>query len=369
MFIYGRRTNSLSLSFLAAGIMVAAFLLAAGAVAVLLRPNKGAEALEERRKDAQWVMLQDQKKLDSSLRAKQDHEARIAELLESEGLGDAGGSIRQARALLDDAHEARARANLARQRVSALNMRISSVQDAKASLQMERRRVEEEAGLPEGSTAQHIDARIREETLQRDALSAAYDDMNLRYGELDQRLGDMLLDRTFDEFKLDYQQARCRLRERKHELVTLLLAKRMLDKSIAAWESRSQPEVYAQASRLLSVMTEGAWQGIRMTAEGRLVAVSGDGDVREVRHLSLGTCQQLYLSLRIAMLLLAQSVGRSIPVIADDILVNFDATRRACAARVLAELAQTRQVIVFTCHRQTVEDLRAADSGLTYIEL
>jgi len=169
--------------------------------------------------------------------------------------------------------------------------------------------------------------------------------------------------------KLRYQQGRCRLRESKYELVSLLLAKRMLEQSIAAWESRSQPEVYAKASRLLSLMTDGAWERMRMTAEGRLVAVSGNGEVREVRHLSLGTCQQLYLSLRVAMLLHASSVGRSIPVIADDILVNFDAARRAASARVLAELAQARQVIVFTCHRQTVDALREADPSLTYIEL
>ena len=369
VFVYGRQTRSLSLTLLAAGVMVAAFVLAAGAVAVFLRPNKGAEVLEERRKDAQWVMLQDQKKLESSLRAKQAHDEEIADFLNQRGLSDAGGSIRQARSLLDEAHEARSRLNLVRQRESALAMRMESAQKAHAALLAERRTLESGADVPDGASVQQIDALLREATSQRDALAAAYDDMNLRYGELDQRLNAMRSDRSLDDMKLRYQQGRCRLRESKYELVSLLLAKRMLEQSIAAWESRSQPEVYAKASRLLSLMTDGAWERMRMTAEGRLVAVSGDGEVREVRHLSLGTCQQLYLSLRVAMLLHASSVGRSIPVIADDILVNFDAARRSASARVLAELAQARQVIVFTCHRQTVDALREADPSLTYIEL
>ena len=97
----------------------------------------------------------------------------------------------------------------------------------------------------------------------------------------------------------------------------------------------------------------GAWVRISMSAEGLLTAVSATGEPRDVRHLSLGTCQQLYLSLRMAMLMHARDVGRAVPVIADDMLVHFDATRRAAAAQALARLAEKRQVIVFTCHRET----------------
>jgi uncharacterized protein YhaN len=162
---------------------------------------------------------------------------------------------------------------------------------------------------------------------------------------------------------------RCELRERKSELVTLMLAKRMLEKSILAWESRSQPEVYAQASKLLELITGGVWVRVSMSPEGTLNAVSASGEARNVRHLSLGTCQQLYLSLRIAMLMHAGDVGRAVPVIADDMLVHFDAERRKNAALALAQLAEVRQVIVFTCHRETVEALQAAQPGLNYLEL
>jgi uncharacterized protein YhaN len=116
-------------------------------------------------------------------------------------------------------------------------------------------------------------------------------------------------------------------------------------------------------------MTGGAWSRIAMTTAGRLVAVAADGTQREIRHLSLGTCQQLYLSLRVAMLLHAHGVGRSIPVLADDIVVNFDAQRRRACAQVLARLAEERQVIVLTCHRETVEALKGAAPDLTYLEL
>lgn len=368
-FMHGRQIQSLSFTALGIGIIALAFFLAAAAIVVLFRPNRGAEALEERRKDAQWVMLQDRKKLDASLAESEAHKAKIEAFFEENGLQEADGSIRQARSLLDDARDARAHLADAKQRMTSVDMRIEAAREAIAALSDERREALRAICIEEDSSMQMLDVQIRKQTEQRDAISRAYEDMNLRYGELGERLERARHDRTFDQLKLEYQQLRYELRERKHELVSLMLAKRMLEKSIVAWESRSQPEVYAQASELLELITGGAWVRVSMSPEGTLNAVSASGEARNVRHLSLGTCQQLYLSLRMAMLMHARDVGRAVPVIADDMLVHFDAERRVNAARALAQLAEARQVIVFTCHRETVEALRAAQPGLNYLEL
>lgn len=369
VFLHGRDIQSLSITALGIGMIVLAFFLAAGALVVLFRPNRGAEALEERRKDAQWVMLQDRKKLDASLADLERHRADVGAFFEENGLKEAEGSIRQARALLDDARDARARLADTKQRVTSVDMRIEAARVALGALSDERREVLCSVGFEEGASLQQLDAQTRKQVEQRDAISRAYEDMNLRYGELSERLEHARRDHSFDRLKMEYQLLRCGLRERKSELVTLMLAKRMLEKSILAWESRSQPEVYARASELLEMITGGAWVGVSMSPEGSLNAVSASGEQRNVRHLSLGTCQQLYLSLRIAMLMHAHDVGRAVPVIADDMLVHFDAERRANAARALARLAEVRQVIVFTCHRETVEALRAADPALNFLEL
>lgn len=369
LFIHGRLIRSLSFTALGIGLVVLACFMAAAALVVLLRPNKTAEAVEGKRTDAQWVMLQDKKKLDASLAAKAELENEIASFLENAGLKEANGSIRQARALLDDAHDARIRVSALDQRLASIDMRIKADRDATEDTSKERGFVLSSVGFEPDTPAHVLETAIRQRSNQRDLMSKALAEMSQRYGELGQRLESARSDCAYDQLKYEYQETRCRLREAKHELVTLLLAKRMLEKSIAAWESRSQPKVYAQASRLFSEMTGGAWTRVSMTGEGGLVAVASDGEVREVRHLSLGTCQQLYLSLRVAMLQHAETVGASIPVLADDILVNFDAVRRRAAARVLAELARSRQVIVFTCHRETVDALREADEGLVYLEL
>ena len=108
---------------------------------------------------------------------------------------------------------------------------------------------------------------------------------------------------------------------------------------------------------------------VSLTAEGRLQVTDAVKTTRDPGHLSLGTCQQLYLALRIALLMTADNVGRAVPILADDILVNFDTSRRSGAARALAELARMRQVILFTCHEEVVEALREADPTLNEVEL
>lgn len=76
-------------------------------------------------------------------------------------------------------------------------------------------------------------------------------------------------------------------------------------------------------------MTEGRWTRVSLTREGTLEVADALGRTRQPVHLSLGTCQQLYLALRIALLTCADNVGRAIPILADDILVNFDEQRPA----------------------------------------
>lgn len=62
-------------------------------------------------------------------------------------------------------------------------------------------------------------------------------------------------------------------------------------------------------------------------------------------------------------------MGASLPILADDILVNFDDERRRGAARALAYLAEHRQVILFTCHADVVTLLREADPAATIVNL
>ena len=360
LFIMGRDRGSLS--YMAIGLVLSVFaaLMAVSGFVMLFRPDKESSARKERFDDAHWVMVQDKKKLEACEADERASSCQVSAELEASGLGAAAGSLRQARVLLDEAQEARSAVALCVQRQQAASMRLSAAERRLEEVARARAGLLENVGLaPDASPVevqQELDRRIR----QRAGLMETLETMNHRAGELKNILAQARLAQDFDQCKLEVQQVATRLDEAKIDFARLLLAKRMLEAAIATWESKRQPEVYAKASRLLCLMTEGRWTEVSLTSEGTLEVTDAVKCRRSPVHLSLGTCQQLYLALRIALLTTAENVGRAIPILADDILVNFDERRRAGAARALVELAETRQIILFTCHEEVVRALKKA---------
>ena len=208
-------------------------------------------------------------------------------------------------------------------------------------------------GLAGDSSFDDVEAAAFELAQKRANLDERLEGMISRVGQLRQILSDGERASELDLLKTQRAQIVTRQADSAHELVRLLLAKRMVSGAIEAWGTESQPKVYERASHLMGLMTAGAWVGVASNGSD-VCAIDSFGAQFPPRLLSLGTCQQLYLALRIALLECAPEVGTAIPVLADDILVNFDDDRRAGAARALAELAQSRQVIVFTCHKEVV---------------
>lgn len=369
VFMHGREITSLSFTALGIILVVFALFLAGAALVMLFRPSKTEEALNQRKQDAQWVMLQDKKKLETCEGELSAQMIQTSTFLDRAGLGAAQGSLRRARALLDEAKDARAASSLFVQRQQALVAQLSAIEDRLADIQRQKNALYNRLGVAPDTPLSDIATLIEQKAHQRSGLIETSENVNRRYGELKQELAHAKRQKRFDELKLEYQQVTTRLAESGEDLARLLLAKHMLEAAITAWESKSQPEVYRQASRLLSLMTAGAWVQVRMSEEGKLQVIDRVKTVREPIHLSLGTCQQLYLSLRIALLMTAENVGRAIPIMADDILVNFDEERRRGAVEALKELSSRRQVILFTCHEEIVELMQSACPGLNLVEL
>ena len=73
-----------------------------------------------------------------------------------------------------------------------------------------------------------------------------------------------------------------------------------------------------------------------------------------VDGLSEGTCDQLYLSLRLASLEAVAGKRAVPPFIGDDLVVTFDEPRVAATLETLAASGSALQVILFTHHRHVV---------------
>ncbi len=136
----------------------------------------------------------------------------------------------------------------------------------------------------------------------------------------------------------------------------LHVAAGLIDHTLERYLDERQPAVLQRAEAHLATITDGRYTTVRLDpsddATPRLTVVDDRGRAHEPRGLSRGTVEQVYLCLRLA---LAEQHHQALPLLLDDILVNFDPERAETTTKVLRDVAKTHQVIVFTCHPWVVE--------------
>jgi hypothetical protein len=125
-----------------------------------------------------------------------------------------------------------------------------------------------------------------------------------------------------------------------------------LERIRADYEQHRQPETLREASGYLNQLTSGKYTRIwTPLAHDILFVDTKEGQSLPVQVLSRGTREQLFVSLRLALVAAFGRRGVHLPMILDDVCVNFDIGRTQIATRVLRDFAkQGHQVIYFTCH-------------------
>lgn len=360
-----------STSYLVMGVLLVAVALVLAFVGIVMsvKPTQTEEEWEDSRTKKEWVMQQDAKSLEVREQELQDYLAYIKQYLDDQGLGAAEGSIRRARRLLDEVRAYRSECELADQSHQAALLRRANQERELQTAHAQRMKLCQQYGFDPEASVEEFEESIERKSAERAKTAQIAAETERQIGEISERLAAARRGMSFDEMKLESETVETRLTDDYRQLAVLLLAKRSLEEAIAQWERKSQPEVYRCASYLFEQMTEGAWRMIRMNPQGDIEVVDAIKTTRAPHLLSLGTRQQLYLSLRIALLMTAENVGRGLPIMCDDILVNFDDKRRVQAVRALAQLAQKRQVILFTCHPDIASLVSTVDSKSKLIEL
>lgn len=126
----------------------------------------------------------------------------------------------------------------------------------------------------------------------------------------------------------------------------------LLDEIRDEYEKFRQPETLREASVYMAKLTSGKYTRIwTPLANDILLVDTEDGKALPVEVLSRGTREQLFVSLRLALVAAFARRGIHLPMILDDVFVNFDAGRTKIAVSVLREFAREgHQLMVFTCH-------------------
>jgi len=128
--------------------------------------------------------------------------------------------------------------------------------------------------------------------------------------------------------------------------------------AIEAYREKHQGPLLTRANDYFTTLTLGSFRGLEtdFSEDHRqvLVGVRKNHKRVAVDAMSEGTRDQLYLALRLAAIERHLEAGPPLPVIVNDILVQFDDERARAAFGALGMLAAHTQVLVLTHHGHLV---------------
>ena len=159
-----------------------------------------------------------------------------------------------------------------------------------------------------------------------------------------------------DELRASAESLQAQISQLQEEYDALRLAMDTLTGVNSILQNRFSPQLSRRTAEIFHELTEGRYTAAALDRSFHLTArPAGDPIDRDIQFLSAGAADQLYLSARLAICELVLPPEKSIPIILDDALTNFDNERCAAALRWLKQAAAHRQILLFTCHSREAD--------------
>lgn len=218
-----------------------------------------------------------------------------------------------------------------------------------------------EPWIGEVSDHVHYETRCADCSATIERASQRADELARRQGELNERIKTLVADRRLPNKQIDLAMTEERLKQAVERWQVLALSWSVLDKLRREYELDRQPETLRLASQFFQRLTKERYCRVwTPLGETTLMVTDQQGHALPVEVLSRGTREQLYLALRLALAQSFAKRGMELPLVLDDLLVNFDLERARSAALVLRDFAAAgHQVLLFTCHEHLLRLFRS----------
>lgn len=187
-----------------------------------------------------------------------------------------------------------------------------------------------------------------------DQFNAEYEGKNKQLTECVTHISHILKpDEMFDLLN-QRESLETKLQEETKEWLATKMALKILNESKQRFEEEKQPEVITFTRDYFKEITDNAYQDLRISlSEKHVSLIDKSGKSKTVEELSRGTREQLLLSLRMGLIAEYEKNTEPLPVVLDDVMVNFDVHRARNLVQTLTHFGEGRQVILFTCHEHT----------------
>ena len=127
------------------------------------------------------------------------------------------------------------------------------------------------------------------------------------------------------------------------------------------------PKFTENLSKNISIISNGKYNKVGLNDENGLMVEQENGDYLPAYRLSVGTIDQLYLSLRLSMV---DDISKeSMPIILDEAFAYFDTKRLENILKYLAEKSEQNQILIFTCTKREKEIFDKLNIKYNLVEL
>jgi uncharacterized protein YhaN len=241
----------------------------------------------------------------------------------------------------------------------------------------QRRDIERKSGSAEQDLAEAADGlsldalRAESEAIAPDQLKAELDRLEVAAGEVVEEIATLsnaygTQKNAFDALdgadqaaraEAQRQEALAAMADAAEHYLRLKTAARLLTWSIEKFRETKQGPMLAKASSIFNGLTMDSFSRLLVDSDAatpRLFGIRPNGEQVDVAGMSEGSRDQLYLALRLAALELQVEQGFGMPLIADDLFINFDDRRTMAGLKMLGELSRSMQVVFLTHHDHLV---------------
>ena len=148
---------------------------------------------------------------------------------------------------------------------------------------------------------------------------------------------------------------------------SMKLAGEILDTSYNKMKNTVTPKFTDKLSETIQEITEGKYQKVRLNDDTGLVVELENGNYIPASRLSIGTIDQLYLSLRLAMV--EDLSAEKMPIILDEAFAYYDRERLKNVLKYMTERFNLHQIMIFTCTEREKEILEELEIQFNMINL
>ncbi len=201
-------------------------------------------------------------------------------------------------------------------------------------------------------------------------LDATLEQRNREQARLEEQTRQLLDDEKLTALRSEEESLKERLLSHSEEWSTVKLAQALMGVARGRYERERQPDVIRKAGVYFNRLTLGKYPSVLAPlGEDRIEVVCQDNSRKDIGHLSRGTAEQLYLSLRFGFIHEYSKRSESLPIVMDEILVNFDQSRAKATIGAILELSKQNQVVFFTCHPEMTSLFKEADPQIPIFEI